>query len=101
MCFFALLERSLGKERCPPPSGVASFSFQEVSFEIFPVLRSLKENHQILLNLLINMETRVESFSPPNCLQWEEEKEKQKPQENKIFVTELHVKIFIDDTLQK
>lgn len=47
------------------------------------------------------METRVESFSPPNCSQWEEEKEKQNPQENKIFVTELHVKIFIDDTLQK
>lgn len=47
------------------------------------------------------METRVESFSPPNCLQWEEEKEKQTPQENKIFVTELHVKIFIDDILQK
>lgn len=59
---FALLGRPLGKEWCPPPSVVASLSFQEVAFEIFPVLRSLKESHQILLNLLINMENRVEFF---------------------------------------
>lgn len=62
VCVYAFLERSLGKEWCHPPSEVASFSFQEVSFEIFPVLRSLKERHQILLNLLINTENKVGFF---------------------------------------
>lgn len=72
VCVFTLLERSLGKDWRPPPGRRASFPFQEASFEIFPVFGSLKESHQILLNLLINMENRGDYFfSPLNYLQWE------------------------------
>lgn len=55
--------------RMPPTRQSGSFPFQEVPFEIFPVLRSLKGSHQILVNLLINMESTADFFfiSPPNC----------------------------------
>lgn len=52
----------------PPTRQSGSFPFQEAPFEIFPALRSLKGSHQILVNLLINMENGADFFiSPPNC----------------------------------
>lgn len=71
----------------PPSRQSGSFPFREAPFEIFPALRSLKGSHQILVNLLINMESTADFFiSPPNC-SWRRET---KPSlQNGFFVTEL------------
>lgn len=42
-----------------PTRQSGSFPSQEVPFEIFPALRSLKESHQVLVNLLRNVESRA------------------------------------------
>lgn len=60
----------------PPTRQSGSFPFQDVPFEIFPVLRSLKKSHQIPVNLLIIMESTANFcfVSPPNCSRRRESK---------------------------